>query len=243
MLQGIGFDQKLGNQVPMTGVFLDEEGTPRSLSDFFGDRPVILALVYYRCPTLCNQVLNGLVRSLRPLSLKAGREFDVVTVSFDPKDTPAMASRKKAAYIEEYGRPETAEAWHFLTGDPEEVQSLADSVGFRYTYNPTSDLFAHAAGIVILTPEGRVSRYLFGMDFPPRDLQFAVLDSSTGRIGNPVRQVLMFCYDYDAATGTYTLSIMRVTQILGVLTVLTLATAVLLMLRWERRRRATLISP
>lgn len=240
ILLGVGFDQKLDNQVPMDRPFLDEQGTPRRLGEYFGERPVVLAMIYYRCPTLCSQVLNGLVRSLRPLSLEAGEDFDVIAVSIDPKDTPPLAARKKATYVEEYGRPGSESSWHFLTGDPADVRALADSIGFRYTYNAASDLYAHAAGIVVLTPEGRVSRYLFGMDFPPRDLQFSILQSSTGKIGNPVRQVLMFCYDYDIATGTYTLSIVRVTQVFGVLTVVALAAAVLLMLRWERRRRGSM---
>ncbi len=240
VLQSVGFDQNLDAQVPLDLTFQDEQGRDVRLAEIFGDRPIVLTLVYYRCPMLCSQVLNGLVRSLRPLSIEPGKDFDIVTVSIDPEDTPYLASRKKESYIEEYGRPGAAAGWHFLTGEEDQIRRLASTVGFRYTYNPVTKLYAHAAGIVVLTPGGRVSRYLYGVDFPPRDLQFSLLESSTGTIGSPIRKVLLLCYNYDAAAGKYTLSIVRVTQVLGVATVLTLAGAVVLMLLWERRRNRRL---
>lgn len=235
VVQEVAFDQKLDAQVPLDLVFRDENGDRRPLSEFVRDRPVVLALVYFRCPMLCSQNLNGLVRSLKPLSFSVGEQFNVITVSIDPKDTSEMAGRKKAGYVGRYGRPESAPGWHFLTGDRDEIERLARTVGFRYVYNPQTDLYAHAAGIVILTPQGRVARYLYGIDYPSKDLQFALMDASAGRIGSPIARVLLLCYDYDPNTGRYTLTVMKTVRAMGVLTFLVLASFVTTMLLRERR--------
>jgi protein SCO1 len=234
----IGFDQKLGNRLPLDRRFLDDSGREVALGELFGQRPVILAAVYYRCPLLCNQVLNALTRSLKPLSLDAGKDFDVIAVSIDPEERPELASKKKAAYMERYDRPGTESGWHFLTGDQPSIAALTEAIGFRYTYNPQTKLYAHAAGIVVVTPDGRTSRYYFGIDYPAKDLQVELKRASAGQIGSPIRSLLLFCYDYDAATGKYTLSILRLMRVLGTLTVAALGSFLFVMFRrdWVRRR-------
>jgi protein SCO1/2 len=233
----VGFDQKLGVRLPLDCRFRDDTGRELALGELFGRRPVILAPVYYRCPLLCNQTLNALTRSLKPLSLDAGKDFDVVAVSIDPEETPALASKKKASYLERYDRPGTESGWHFLTGDRASIAALTKAIGFRYTYNPQSKLFAHAAGIIVLTPDGRTSRYYYGIDYPARDLQAEIRQARGGRIGSPISGLLLLCYDYDAATGKYTLSILRLTRVLGVATVLTLGSFLFVMFRRDRVRR------
>ena len=234
----VGFDQKLGVRLPLDRRFRDDSGRELSLGELFGQRPVILVPVYYQCPLLCNQTLNALTRSLKPLSLDAGKGFDVVAFSIDPEETAELASKKKAAYMERYGRPGTEAGWHFLTGDQDAIAALTEAIGFRYTYNPQTKLYAHAAGIVIVTPDGRTSRYYYGIDYPARDLQAEIERARGGRIGSPVSGLLLLCYDYDAATGKYTLSILRLTRILGVATVLALGSFLFVMFRrdWVRRR-------
>jgi protein SCO1/2 len=233
----VGFDQKLGVRLPLEKRFRDDSGRELSLGELFGRRPVILAPIYYRCPLLCNQVLNALTRSLKPLSLDAGTGFDVVAVSIDPEETPELASKKKAAYLERYGRPGTGSGWHFLTGEEASIAALTEAIGFRYTYNPRTKLYAHAAGIIVVTPDGRVSRYYFGIDYPARDLQAELERARGGRIGSPISGLLLLCYDYDAATGKYTLSILRLTRVLGVATVLGLGSFLFVMFRRDRVRR------
>jgi len=163
----------------------------------------LLALVYYRCPMLCTQILNGVASSLKAVSFDPGQEFEVVSVSFDPKDTPELAASKKQSYLKRYGRPSTANGWHFLTGDPPNIKALTDAVGFRYKYDAASDQFAHASGIMILTPEGRLSRYFYGVEFAPRDVRLGLVEASANKIGNPVDEALLFCFHYDPATGKY----------------------------------------
>jgi protein SCO1 len=233
----IGFDQKLGDRLPLDRHFRDDSGRDIALGELFGRRPVILVPVYYRCPLLCNQTLNALTRTLRPLSMDAGKDFDVVAISIDPEETPELASKKKAAYLERYDRPGTGPGWHFLTGDQASIDAVAGAIGFRYTYNPDTKLYAHAAGIVVVTPDGRLSRYYYGIDYPAKDLQAELKRASSGQIGSPIRNLLLFCYDYDAATGKYTLSILRLTRVLGVATVLGLGSLVFLMSRRDRGRR------
>lgn len=240
VLQTIAFDQKLDAQVPLDLSFRDETGASAPLTSYFNHkRPVILALVYYQCPMLCSQVLNGLTRGLRPLALELGSDYDILTVSIDPKDTPEVAALKKANYLKSYGREGRAAGWHFLTGDPKSIEVLAESVGFRYSFNPATGQYAHAAGIVVLTPGGRVARYFYGIDFSPRDLQFGLVEAAAGRIGSRISKMLLLCYDYDAATGKYTLSILRFSQVLGVVTALGVGLMVALLLRRERRQRAS----
>jgi protein SCO1/2 len=237
--QQVGFDQKLGAQVPLDVTLVDEDGEPVRLSEFLGERPVILNLVYYRCPMLCNQVLQGLARSLKPIAMTPGQGFEIVTVSIDPKESPDLARRKKSAYIDFYGRPEAARGWHFLTcPDPAAIERLAASVGFRYVYNPKNGQYAHAAGIAVLTPEGAVSRYFFGIDHSPRDLK-AALEAARGReVGSEVSNLLLLCYDYDPTTGRYTLTVMSVLRGLGLLTLAGMIALVAGLTLRERRRRA-----
>jgi protein SCO1/2 len=242
VVERVGFDQKLGERLPLDRRFRDDSGREIALGELLGGRPLILVPVYYRCPLLCNQTLNALTRSLRPLSLDAGKDFDVVAVSIDPEETPELAAKKKASYLERYGRPGTEAGWHFLTGDRESIAALTGAIGFRYKYNPQSKLFAHAAGIVVVTPDGRISRYYYGIDYPAKDLQAELKRAQTGRIGSPIGGLLLLCYDYDAATGKYTLSILRLTRILGVATVLGLASFMLVMIRRDQVRRRDAVS-
>jgi len=198
---------------------------------------VIVNLVYYECPMLCNEVLNSLLRSLNALAFDVGKEFEVVTVSIDPGETPALAARKKAAYLKRYGRAGADQGWHFFTGDEEPISRLADAVGFRFVYDPKQDQFAHASGIMVLTPAGKVSRYFYGLDYPPRDLRFGLEDASGGRIGSPVTQPLrLLCYAYDPVTGQYRLLTIRLVQAGGLLTILALGSTLLVFWRRERRR-------
>jgi protein SCO1/2 len=239
----VGFDQKLGAQVPLDLHFRDEAGHDKRLGDYFGRKPVLLVLLYYRCPLLCSQMLNGLTRSLKPLALTAGSDFELVAVSISPDETPELANKKRTAYLERYDRPGADQGWHFLVGAEEPVAELARTVGFRYQYNPQTKLYAHAAGIVILTPDGRVARYFYGLDYPPKDLQNEIKRAAAGRIGSPIGRLLLLCYDYDAATGKYTLSIVRLIRVLGTMTALSLGMFVFLMIRRERRGRSEESSP
>jgi protein SCO1/2 len=237
MLREVGVDQRLGEQVPLDTTFVDESGRTVRLGEYFGGRPVVLALVYYECPMLCTQVLNGLVGSLEALTFTAGREFDVVVVSFDPGETPALAAAKKATYLRRYGRPDAEAGLHFLTGRAESIDALTAAVGFRYAYDASIDQYAHPAAISVLTADGRVSRYLFGIEFAPRDLRLALVEATDRRIGSVIDQALLFCYHYDPETGTYGLAIMNVIRLAGLLTVGLAAAFIVGSLRRERRQR------
>jgi protein SCO1/2 len=243
LLSEVRFDQRLDTLLPLELTFRDERGAVRPLRMYFGEKPVVLALVYYRCPMLCTQVLNGLVTSLRALELSAGKDFEVVLVSIDPRETPAMALKKKQSYLHRYGRPESAAGWHFLTGDQENIERLAAAVGYQYRYDPKSDQYAHASGLMVLTPQGRLARYFYGIDYPTRDLRLSLVEASAGKIGSPVDQVLLFCFHYDPATGRYGLAIVRLLRVAGMLTVAALGSFVALSLWRERRRRRVLHSP
>ncbi len=238
-LRGVGLDQKLGTQVPLDLGFRDEQGDPVSLERYFGGRPVILALVYYECPMLCSLQLSGLVRSLRALTLNPVEDFEVVTISFDPGETPAVATQKKAAYLERYARAGAEAGWHFLTGAEESIQALTRAVGFRYAYDPKTDEYSHAAGIVVLTPEGRISRYFYGIEYPARDLRLGLVEASGNRIGSFVDQALLFCFHYDPLEGKYNLAIMNGLRVGGLATVLILGGFVFGALRRDRRKAAT----
>jgi protein SCO1/2 len=204
VLEQVTFAPKLNAALPLGARFRDEHGRDVALGEYFGRRPIVLALVYYECPMLCTQVLNGLVRSLRALGFDAGKEFDVVAVSFNAKEAPELAARKKQAYLADYNRPGTETGWHFLTGRPEAIAELTKSVGFSYVYDEKTEQFAHAAGIVVLTPDGHVSRYFYGIDYAPRDVRLGLIDASAGKIGSTVdRMLLHYCYRYDPSTGTY----------------------------------------
>jgi protein SCO1/2 len=235
-LEKVGFDQRLDAQVPLDLAFRDEVGRSVRLSDYFNGKPVILVLAYYRCPQLCTQVLNGLVRAMLDLPFEAGREFNVLTVSFDPREGPELANAKRNTYLERYGKPGAENGWHFLTGEEEEIHQLAESVGFHYSYDPRFDQFAHASGIMILTPTGRISRYFFDVKYSPLDLRLGLVEAGQGHIGTPIEQILLFCFHYDPAEGRYGATILNIVRVGGVLTVLALGTFIGLMLRQERRR-------
>ncbi|RMH19989.1 MAG: SCO family protein [Acidobacteria bacterium] len=233
-LDEVRFDQRLGGPLPLDAVFADEAGREVALQDYFADRPVVLALVYYGCPMLCNLVMDGIAKSLGVISLDPGRDFEVVVVSFDPGETPAMAQQAKAKTLERYGRPQTAAGWHFLTGDEATISRLADAVGFRFVYDPASDEYAHASGIVVATPDGVINQYYYGIDYPPKDVRLALVEASERRIGTLVDQLLLYCYRYDPSLGRYTAVAMRAVRLAGVVFVLGLLTFLLVMWRRER---------
>jgi protein SCO1/2 len=235
-LRDVGFDQRLDEQVPLDLVFKDEAGQSVQLGDYFNGKPVILVLAYYRCPMLCTQVLNGLVRALLDVPFDVGKEFNVVTVSFDPRETPELAAAKKKTYLERYGRPGAEEGWHFLTGEPDSIKRLTEAVGFRYTYDARHDQFAHASGIMILTPTGKISRYFYDITYSPRDLRLGLVEASENKIGSPADHILLFCFHYDPAEGKYGPVIMNFVRLGGVLTLLALGTFITVLWRQERRR-------
>ena len=203
-LQGVGIDQRLNAQIPLDITFRDDLGRTVPLSTFFQKgKPVLLAPVYYRCPMLCSQVLNEMASALKAVSLDPGKDFEVVAFSFDPKDTVELAAAKRQTYVGRYGRPGTANGWHFLTGDPANIKLLMDAVGFHYKYDPSTDQYAHASGIMVITPEGRLSKYFYGVDYSPRDMRLGLVEASHDKIGSPVDEALLFCYHYDPATGKY----------------------------------------
>ena len=242
LLRDVGLDQKLGSAIPLDLTFRDEHGQPVALRQFFGRKPVVLTLVYYQCPMLCTEVLNGLLRSAKELSLEIGNDFSVVTVSIDPAERPILASVKHELYTGLYGRPGGVKGWHFLTGEQAQIKALAEAVGFRYAYDPASGQFAHPSGILLLTPEGKLARYFYGIRYPSRDLRLGLVEASQDKIGSPIDQVLLYCYHYDPTTGKYGLLISRVIQAAGALTVLSLGLVIAILFRRENyalpRRRA-----
>ncbi|MGH9338267.1 MAG: SCO family protein [Acidobacteriota bacterium] len=235
ILQNVGIEQRLNEQLPLELAFTDEEGRSIRLGEYFGERPVILALVYYECPMLCGLVLDGLVRSLKAVSFDVGKEFDVVAVSFDPGETPQMAAKAKRTYVRRYGRPESVSGWHFLTGGEEAIARLTQSVGFRYNYDSQRDEYAHASAIMVATPRGKLARYFYGIEYASRDVRFGLIEASQNRIGSPVDQMLLFCYHYDPLTGKYGLVIRNSLRIAGIVTVLSLATLVIVLIRREKK--------
>jgi protein SCO1 len=235
-LRDVGIEQKLDHVVPLDLSFRDESDNAVRLADFFGQKPVLLSLAYYHCPMLCPMALEGLVRSLRPLAWNVGDEFQIVTVSIDARETSAQAAEKKRTLVSDYGRAGAAQGWHFLVGDDETVRRLADAVGFRYRYEAANDQFAHATGLFVLTPQGRISRVLYGIDYAPRDLRLALVEASEQKIGTLADQLLLFCYHYDPATGKYGPAAMAAVRIGGALTLVGLVTFVALQLRHERSR-------
>ena len=211
-------------------MFRDENGQPVKLGQYFGHKPVVLAFVYYDCPMLCTQVLNAMVTSFRVLPFQIGKEYDVVTVSFDPRETSTLATAKKQVYMKylpERMRADANNGWHFLTGDQASITQLTDAVGFHYRYDEATKQFAHASGIMLTTPQGKLSRYFYGVDYPARDLRLGLIESSANKIGSPVDQLLLYCYHYDPATGRYGAAVMKVMRIAGVATLLALAGMIL----------------
>ena len=238
-LKTIGIDQKLGEQLPLDTQLKDEDGRVVNLGDYFGHgRPVILALVYYECPMLCNQVLNGLTGSLKGISLDAGKDFEVVAISFDARenDKPGLAAGKKASYVERYGRAGTENGWHFLTGTQESIERVTSAAGFNFKWDEKTDQFAHAAGVMVVTPSGKMSRYFYGIDYAPRDLKLGVLDSAENRVSSPTEKLLLYCYHYDPATGKYGLAILNVIRLGGVATLLGLGTMVFVFWRKGKKK-------
>ena len=236
-LKDVGIDQRLNERVSPDLAFRDESGVPVRLGQYLGRKPVVLALVYYQCPMLCNLVMNGTLRGLRAVSLDAGRDFDVVFVSIDPRETPAQAAARHQEYTAKYKRPGSETGWHFLTGQETEIRRLAAEVGFRYTLDPNTSQYNHASGIMILTPEARLARYLYGVEYSARDLKFAIMEAASNRIGSPVDQIMLYCFHYDPATGKYGVVIMNLIRLLGAATVALLAGFVVLQL-WRDRTRS-----
>jgi protein SCO1/2 len=234
ILSRIAIEQRLNSQVPLDIPFVDETGKDVRLGDFFGKRPVILALVYYECPMLCTQVLNGLVTALGVMNFEPGREFDVLAVSFNPKEGPGLASQKKANYLERYGRAHTAPGWHFLTGTEPSIKRLTEAVGFKYEFDSRIQQFAHGAGIEVLTPGGTISKYFYGIEFSARDIRLGLIEASEERIGSAIDDVLLFCYHYDPATGKYGAAVLRLVRVAGVATVLVFLSFLTVTLRRER---------
>lgn len=235
ILEKVKIEHKLNAQCPLELKFHDEQGELVTLGDYFQGKPVILVLAYYRCPMLCNQVLNGVTDSLRGITFDAGKEFQVVVVSFDAREQPVSAAAKKAAYVEHYGRPGGEDGWHFLTGEQSAIDRLTQAVGFPYLYDSVHDQFIHDSGIMILTPQGRISRYLYGIDYLPRDLRLALVESSANRIGSPIDHVLLLCFHYDPNTGRYTTTVLGIVRLAGAVTVLMLGT--FLFRAWRRERK------
>lgn len=228
-LQDIGIDQHLNEQVPLDLIFRDETGRNVKLGEYFDGKPVILSLAYYNCPMLCTQVLNGMTGSMKGISFDAGREFNVITVSFDPREGPDLAAAKKQVYVGSYQRPGAEEGWHFLTGDQESIRKLTQAVGFRYKFDAATNQYAHASGIMVLTPQGRISHYFYGIDYAPKDLRLALVEASENKIGSPVDQLLLYCYHYDPATGKYGPVIMNIMRLAGIATIIAMVALILLL--------------
>jgi protein SCO1/2 len=233
VLKDVGIEQRLNEQVPLDLTFRDEQGNTVELGRYFGTKPVLLSLVYYNCPMLCNQVLNGMTSGLTVLPFNVGKEFDVVTVSFDARETPEQAAEKKKTYINWYRREGAASGWHFLTGDQASIDRLTRAVGFKYAFDPATNQFAHASGIMLLTPQGKLARYFYGVEYAPKDMKFAIMEAAEGRAGSPVDQLLLYCYHYDPATGKYSLVVMNVVRLGGIATIIGVIGIV-----WVMKRRA-----
>jgi protein SCO1/2 len=237
ILREVDITQNLNAQIPRDLTFRDENGEAVRLGDFFGRKPILLSLVYFECPALCTEVLNGELRTMDAISLNLGKDFDAVTVSFEPKDTPALAKAKRDVYVGQYGRPGATDNWHFLTGDQPSIDALTRTVGFHYAYDSGIRQYAHAAAIMVLTPDGRIDRYFYGVQYPARDVRLGLVEASQGKIGTLTDHALLYCYQYDPSTGKYGLIVMNVVRAGGGLTVLVLAIFMLAMFRRERKLR------
>jgi protein SCO1/2 len=233
-LQNVGIEQHLDAQVPPDLIFRDDTGKTVKLGDYFGRKPIILNLVYYNCTMLCGEALAGLASAMRLIKFDVGNEFDVVTVSFDPRETPDMAAAKKIDYVKRYGRPQAAAGWHFLAGQPDSINALTKAVGFQYQYDAKSKQYAHATAIMVLTPQGRVSRYFYGVDFPPKDLRMGLVEASQGKIGNAVDAVLLYCYHYDPETGKYGAMVSNILRLAAAATMVLLGGLILILWRLDR---------
>lgn len=238
-LKDVKLEQKLDQQLPLDLQFKDEQGNPVTLGQFFHEKPVVLSLVYYDCPMLCTQVLNGMVTSFRVLPFQIGKEFEVVTISFDPRETATLAAAKKKIYVDYLPakmRSDASSGWHFLTGDRESIEKITDAVGFRYHYDESTRQFAHASGIMLATPQGKLSRYFYGIDYPARDLRLGLIESAHNKIGSPVDQLLLYCYHYDPATGRYGAVVMNIMRIAGIITLIGIVSMFFLLRRRPQAR-------
>ena len=241
-LENVGIEQHLDAQVPRDLAFRDDTGATVKLGDYFGHKPLILNLVYYNCTMLCGEALAGLASAMRLVKFDVGNEFDVVTVSFDPRETTEMAAAKKKDYVGRYGRANAAAGWHFLTGEPDSINALTKAVGFQYQYDAKTNQYAHATAIMVLTPQGHISRYFYGVDFPPKDLRMGLVEASQGKIGNAVDAVLLFCYHYDPETGKYGAMVANILRLAAAATILILGTLFFILWRLDlsvTRRTAT----
>ena len=238
-LKDVGIDQKLNGALPLDLHFRDETGRDIRLGEFFTTKAVILTPVYYGCPMLCTQILNGLVSGLKPVVFNAGQQYDVVAVSFDPSETPELALKKKDNFVKRYGRAGSEHGFHFLTGDEPAIKTLTSALGFRYTYDPKSKQFAHASGLMIATPDGKISRYLYGVDYAPRDLRLALVEASERKIGSPVDELLLFCYHYDPATGKYGSIVVNFLRLASAATVFGIALFLTILFRQDARHRTS----
>jgi len=234
ILDKVGFVQRLDEQLPLDTHFRNEQGQDVPLSTYFGKKPVLLNLVYFNCPMLCTEVLNGVVRTMRAMPLELDRDYNVITISFDPTETSPLAAAKKRVYLDRYGHKGGEAGWAFLTGDAASIKRVADAVGFYFTYDPELQQYAHASGIILLTPEGKIARYFFGVEYPVQDVRLSLVEASHNKIGSPVDKLLLYCYHYDPTSGRYGLLIMRVLRIAGLCTALSLAVSVWVMIRHER---------
>ncbi|MBX2813494.1 MAG: SCO family protein [Myxococcales bacterium] len=239
VLGRISIDQKLGEQIPLDLEFTDASGKTRQLGDLLGPRPLVLALVYYECPMLCTMVLNGMLRALNVLKFDAGKEFDILTISIDPRETPVLAAEKKAIYLKRYRRAGSERGWRFFVGTQSAITALSDAVGFRYVYVKETDQYAHASGLVILTPEGKVSKYLYGIDYSPRDLRLSLVEASAGRIGSFTDAILLSCFQYNPSEGRYSFAVISVIRLVGILTVLAILSFIIMSRVHERRRKTS----
>ena len=234
-LEGVGIDQRLNEQVPLQLTFKDEQGKAVKLGDYFHDgRPVILNLVYFQCPMLCTEVLNGLTSALKVIKFVPGDQFEIVTLSIDPRETPQLAANKKEMYLKKLGNPEAGKGWHFLTGEQAQISELAKAVGFRYRYDAKLDQFAHAAGIVLITPDGKISQYYYGVEYSAKDMRLGIVEASHNKIGSLADQVLLYCYHYDPRTGKYGATITNIIRLAGLTTVSILGSAIVLLFRQEK---------
>jgi protein SCO1 len=237
ILRGVGIDQHLGQQIPLDATFKDENGKTVALRSYFGTKPVVLILAYYRCPMLCSLVLRGAATAFKQLGFRIGNQFNVLTVSIDPRETPALAAKTKRTYIEQYGDPNGAAGWHFLTGQQAEIDELTQAVGFRYNYDPKTGQYYHAAGLVVITPAGKIAQYFYGIRFPDRDLRLALVQSSKEKIGSVTDHILLFCCTYDPGTGRYHALVTRILQVAGGFTILVIGGGLLLLYRWDSKRK------
>jgi protein SCO1/2 len=237
-LSDVRIDQRLNEQIPLDLFFRDETGRQVKLAEYFGSKPVILALVYYQCPMLCNEILNGLLSSIKAISFNVGEQYEIVTVSFNPDEKPELAAAKKETYIERYGRSRAANGWHFLTGERNAIEALTNAVGFHYAYDPQTKQYAHASAIMVLTPQGRLSRYFYGIEYAPKDLRLGLVEASEGKIGSPVDQLLLYCFHYDPVTGKYSAVVMNIVRLSGIATVVSVAILILVFSRRYRLQKS-----